>query len=99
LVHNVPLAFEHDADPPVAEPAAHGGNIAHLLADLGMVGWTFSPDRLRVDADQHAGMGLRDLVIPHHAERCVPSLAWRRQTSQQVVEGSLCPARSQPTAA
>jgi len=46
VVHDVPLAFEHDADPPVAEPAAHGGDLAHLLADIGMVRRTFSPDRL-----------------------------------------------------
>jgi len=56
------------------------GDLAHLLADLGMVWRTFSPDRLGVDANQHTGTALRDLIIPHHAERCVPSLAWRRQT-------------------
>ena len=80
VVHDVPLAFEHDADTAIAEPPTQAGDLAHLLADHSMVGRTFSPDRLGVDADQHAGTALRDLVVPHHAERCVPSLAWRRQT-------------------
>ena len=42
----MPFALQHDADAPVTKAAAHGGNIAHLLPDLAMVGRTFSPDRL-----------------------------------------------------
>src|SRR4029453_13444680 len=80
VVHDHALAFQHDAHAPIAEPAAHGGDLAHLLADLTMVGGTFSPDRLGVDADQPARPALRDLIVPHHTERRVPSLAWRRQT-------------------
>jgi outer membrane receptor for ferric coprogen and ferric-rhodotorulic acid len=58
VVHHVPLAFEHDAHAPIAEPAALSGYLAHLIADLGMVWRTFSPDRLGVDANQHAGPAL-----------------------------------------
>ncbi len=58
MVHHVPLAFEHDAHAPIAEPAALSGYLAHLIADLGMVWRTFSPDRLGVDANQHAGPAL-----------------------------------------
>jgi hypothetical protein len=80
VIYDVPPAFEHDAEPAIAEPEALSGNHADILADRSMVRRPFSPDHLRIDADQHAGPPLRDLIIPHHAERCVPSLVWRRQT-------------------
>lgn len=58
VVHHVPLAFEHHADAPLAEPAALSGDLAHFLADLDVVMRTFSPDRLGVDANQPAGPAL-----------------------------------------
>lgn len=58
MVHHVPLAFEHDAHTPVSKPTALSGDLAHLLADLGMVRRTFSPDRLGVDANPPAGSAL-----------------------------------------
>jgi hypothetical protein len=42
----------------VAEPAALSGDLAHLLADLGMVWQTFSPDCLGGDTNQPAGPAL-----------------------------------------
>ena len=80
VVHDHAFAFQHDAHAPVTEPAALGGDLAHLCAYLGMVLRAFTPDRLGVDANQHTGPALRNLVIPHHAERRVTPLGWRRQT-------------------
>jgi hypothetical protein len=64
-------ALEHHANAPVAEPAALSGDLAHRLADLGMIWRTFSPGSalghapgmavacaLGVDANQPAGPAL-----------------------------------------
>lgn len=37
MVHHVPFAFEHDADAPIIAAVALSGDLAHLLANLGMV--------------------------------------------------------------
>ena len=66
VVHDVPLAFEHDADAPVAEPAAYGGDLAHLLADLGMVWRTFSPRPVAgMASSDFSQQVLQDRIVQH----------------------------------
>jgi hypothetical protein len=68
VVHDHPLAFEHDADPPVAKPAALARDVLHGVTDGTMVGRAFTPNRFGIDTNQHAGPALRDLVIPQHPQ-------------------------------
>ena len=80
MVHDHPLALEHDADPAVAKTATFAGDILHGIADGTMVWRAITPDRFRIDTNQHAGPALRDLVIPQHPQHSVPPLVWCRQT-------------------
>jgi hypothetical protein len=80
VVHDHPLAFEHDADPPVAKPAALARDVLHGVTDGTMVGRAFTPNRFGIDTNQHAGPALRDLVIPQHPQHRFTPLARCRQT-------------------
>lgn len=55
VVHRDPYEFEHQTEPPLAEPAPLGGDRAHTPPDLRMVRDWLTADRLRVDAHQPAG--------------------------------------------
>ena len=75
VIHDQPLAFEHDADPAIAKAAA----LARDLTDGTMVWRAFTPDRLGIDTNQHAGPALGDLKTSQHFEHSITPLAWRRQ--------------------
>ncbi len=79
VVHHHALAFQQDAEAPVAEPAPLLGELAHFIADLRVVGRPFPPHRLRIDTDQNAGPALREIMIPHRLQGRVPPLLRCRQ--------------------
>ncbi|AHE52230.1 hypothetical protein NX02_02345 [Sphingomonas sanxanigenens DSM 19645 = NX02] len=55
MVHAHALALQHDADPAIAEPTALPCDLPHGFADRSVVRRAFAPDRLGIDANQHAG--------------------------------------------
>jgi hypothetical protein len=58
VVHHHALAFQQDAEAPRTEPTPLLGQLAHLLADVRVVGRPFPPHRLRIDTDEDAGAAL-----------------------------------------
>lgn len=89
MVYDVPLALQHEADTAIAEPLAQTGDLAHSLADHSMVRRAFSPDHLRIDADQHAGPALRNLMIPHPVAGLASSDSSQQILQDRVVQHTL----------
>ncbi len=79
LVHRDTFAFKHQADAAIAEPAARRCDLAHAGPDLRIVRLCFSPDSLRIDADQPADAALGDVVGLDHLQRGIPLQPGRRQ--------------------
>jgi len=79
MIHDQPLAFEHDADPAIAKAAALARDLTHGNTDGTMVWRAFAPDRLGIDTNQHAGPALGNLKTSQHFEHSITPLAWRRQ--------------------
>ncbi len=72
-------ALGHDADPAIAKASPLTRDLTHGGPDGTMAWRTFAPDRLGIDAHQHAGPALGDCIASQHLEHCIPPLAWRRQ--------------------
>jgi hypothetical protein len=51
VVHDHPLAFEHDADPAVAKATTLARNLLHGVADGAVVWRAFTPNRLGIDTN------------------------------------------------
>src|SRR5690606_13819970 len=58
FVHDHALALQHDAHAPITEATTLLGDLVHLLTDFRVVGWSFTPHRLRIDTDQDVGSAL-----------------------------------------
>src|SRR6056297_658214 len=78
-IHDHTLALKQDADTPISKPASARSNLTHCFVDVRTVRWALPSHSLRIDTDQSAGPALRDSVIPHRLERCVPPLHRCRQ--------------------
>lgn len=74
MVHDQPLAFEHDADPAVAKAATLAPDFTHGNADSIMVWRAITPDRFRIDTNQYAGPAPGNLVTSQHLEHSVSPL-------------------------
>src|SRR6056297_72630 len=79
FVHHHALALQQNADAPVAETAPLLGDLVHFQTDIRIFGRPLAPHRLRIDTDQDAGPALRDRMILHRPQHCVPPLHRRRQ--------------------
>ena len=64
---------------PIPEAATLLGDLVHLLTDFRVIGRSLAPHRLRIDTDQDAGPALRDRMILHRPQHCIPPLHRRRQ--------------------
>lgn len=75
MVHDHPLAFEHDTDPAIAKATPLSRDLTHGNADGTVIRRAFTADRLGIDTNQHTGPALGDLVTSQHLEHCVSPLA------------------------
>ncbi len=90
MVHVYPFALQHQTGPAIAEVPPVCRDLAHALSDLLICLLLLAPHRLRVDPDQAADPGLRDLMAIQYVQSCGP--AFSRNPSavfQQVLQDGI----------